>query len=153
MRSEYERWLDKVERIPWSGCWIWMGTTYRGGYGHFRRKWQGKWKMYKAHRFSYEYYNGQIPTGFLVRHTCDTTCCVNPDHLVIGTTQDNTDDRMSRGRHNGGKKLSGEAVRLIRLAWQLTPKKRGMMTKYAKHWDISVAQMSRILSNKSRSVE
>lgn len=34
----------------------------------------------------------------VVRHTCDNTRCINPDHLVGGTRGDNNRDRAERGR-------------------------------------------------------
>lgn len=33
-----------------------------------------------------------------MRHICDNTLCVRPDHLVIGTEADNTADMMLRDR-------------------------------------------------------
>lgn len=41
-------------------------------------------------------------TGLVVRHTCDNTRCINPEHLIIGTTQDNVDDKVRRGRQLRG---------------------------------------------------
>lgn len=34
----------------------------------------------------------------LTRHTCDNPQCCNPDHLVIGTHQENYEDMVARGR-------------------------------------------------------
>lgn len=34
----------------------------------------------------------------LTRHTCDNPQCCNPDHLIIGTHQENYDDMVTRGR-------------------------------------------------------
>lgn len=34
----------------------------------------------------------------LTRHTCDNPQCCNPDHLIIGTHQENYDDMVARGR-------------------------------------------------------
>lgn len=56
-----------------------------------------------------------------VRHTCDNSRCIEPTHLLLGTHQDNMDDRTSRGRHRGGKGdshgmavLTSEIVEAIR---------------------------------------
>ena len=150
MRSELDRFEEKIEKIPISGCWIWTGTTYRKGYGHFRRKVNGRWVMYKAHRFSYEQFIGPLPEGLNVLHHCDITCCVNPDHLFVGTLQDNHDDMIAKDRKIIGRNpkhqwLSKEIAEDIRAVWQTT----GMsQAELANEWGISTAQMSRILNNK-----
>lgn len=47
---------------------------------------------------SYEIHIGPVPEGLNVLHTCDNKPCINPDHLVVGTTQDNIDDMIVKGR-------------------------------------------------------
>ena len=87
-------------------------------------------KQYLAHRVSYETYKGPIPEGLLVRHRCDNPRCVNPEHLELGTYQDNSNDMVQRNRsyhggpgipakgiRNGNAKLPFAAVEKIRLAW------------------------------------
>lgn len=68
-------------------------------------------KVVGAHRLAYTEHHG-IPlssiAGQLVRHKCDVRNCVNPEHLELGTHQDNTDDRESRGRGAKGER-SGAA--------------------------------------------
>ncbi|MGV0949378.1 MAG: HNH endonuclease signature motif containing protein [Azonexus sp.] len=65
------------------------------GYG--QRKIKGKHHL--AHRLAYEEAHGPIPTGMVVRHTCDVKACVNPEHLIIGSYSDNALDAVERGLH------------------------------------------------------
>lgn len=83
---------------PNSGCWLWERPGLLGpmGYGHFR--YQG---VVAAHRASWLLYRGPIPMGLFICHKCDNPSCVNPDHLYLGTAQDNIADRDRRGRTGG----------------------------------------------------
>lgn len=87
MVEEFEK---RIERIPESGCWIWLGGLQPSGYGIFRRT--------RAHRLAWELYKGEIPDGKSVCHRCDIPSCVNPEHLFIGTQQENMVDAFKKGR-------------------------------------------------------
>lgn len=60
--------------------------------------------QHKAHRVAYMLHHGvrlDVGTGskgVVVRHKCDVKNCVNPDHLELGTQQDNINDKLERGR-------------------------------------------------------
>lgn len=91
--------LDRIARHSIqasSGCWLWTGTVSKAtGYGQIG--YEGK--MLLAHRASYMAYRGDIPEGIFVCHKCDVRNCVRPDHLFLGTRQDNTDDMMRKRRN------------------------------------------------------
>lgn len=148
--SEFERFISKV--IKSEDCWSWTGSTYRFGYGHFRRKINGKWVMYKAHRYSYEYFIGEIPSRALVCHKCDNPSCVNPKHLFTGSHKDNSDDMYRKGRKSKiirnpkHRLLSMDIAREIRLLKLNNPVLK--LRELAKMFDTSETQISRILNNK-----
>lgn len=79
---------------PMSGCWLWFCGVNEHGYGVF---WNGS-RIEKAHRFSLRAYRTGPTEDQDVRHNCDNPACVNPDHLLIGLTQDNVDDMWRRKR-------------------------------------------------------
>lgn len=97
------------ESLVKNSCWIWAKGKDRKGYGQFHF---GKHGTYKAHRVSYEIFNGVIPEKMHVCHTCDLPPCVNPDHLWIGTNQDNMKDKMIKGRHKGTKGRTWKKVKV-----------------------------------------
>lgn len=101
--SAVERFWSKVLPEPMSGCWLWEGSQYRNGYGGYTVKRQGRTKNYLAHRLAYQLANDVALTSDVVlRHTCDTRPCVNPDHLLPGTQFDNIHDAIRRGRFRTG---------------------------------------------------
>jgi len=119
-RGSYDDPLKDLDRKFWNyvekdnhnGCWIWMGSKRRRGYGRLR--FEGK--TVAAHRLSYKMAIGEDPGDKLVCHSCDVPSCVNPDHLFLGTYLDNNRDCVSKNRHRNSKKthcykghpLSGE---------------------------------------------
>ena len=92
MKTLEERFWEKVNKTI--DCWEWIGAIDRHGYGKFSIK----YKKYIAHRISWELHNGKIPKGICVLHRCDNRKCMNPEHLWLGTQQDNSDDMIRKGR-------------------------------------------------------
>jgi len=92
-----ERLLYNIEIITESGCWLWVGSLTTGGYGNLSVNYKNK----PCHRLSYTEFVGEIPEGMLVCHRCDVPSCINPNHLFLGTYQDNMDDMVKKGRARG----------------------------------------------------
>ncbi len=104
---------DNSVRVPESGCWIWIGSLNKYGYGRLTF---GAKTNIGAHRASYELRHGKIPDGLFALHRCDIKCCVNPDHIFIGTQQENMSDkvaknRQAKGHRHGMSRLSEEQAK------------------------------------------
>jgi hypothetical protein len=108
-RSLEARFMAKVKIDPISGCHNWTGAIAGGGYGQFGVG-RGS-KVCRAHRVAYELAHGPIPPGQIVRHECNNRRCVNPEHLTIGTHQDNMDDMTEALR--GRAKLTNRDVTTV----------------------------------------
>lgn len=115
MKTVQERFDEKYVIEQETGCWLWIGSRYRKGYGQLRI---GK-SMRAAHRVSWQLRHGEIPEGMFACHKCDVRNCVNPDHLFLGDHASNVADMMAKGRQakgeaSGPSKLNPDKVRAIR---------------------------------------
>lgn len=107
------RLLGKV--IQTDGCWEWIGCRDRRGYGRIGVGSRTEF----THRVMWRSVVSEIPTGVNVLHHCDNPSCVRPDHLFLGTQDDNMKDarnkgRVRKGEDHGMRKLSEEDVLRIR---------------------------------------
>jgi hypothetical protein len=91
-------------------CIEWGKARNNCGYG---LRWY-KGKVWKAHRAALDEL-GTLDPEKHVLHTCDNRACVNPNHLVQGSHQDNMADMRAKGRtwypfleFNGQKKTVPE---------------------------------------------
>lgn len=116
--GERQRVVTSTTFFDWAqskeGCWEWPFSRNRYGYGKCRLLGETV-----AHRVAYVLTRGPIPLGYLVCHRCDNPPCVRPDHLFLGTQQDNTADRDAKGRTSHGErrpssKLTADDARAIR---------------------------------------
>lgn len=108
-------WKYTTPKDP-DSCWLWQGSVNPNGYGIgcFKYKRQG------AHVIAYIVCIGPVPDGQYVLHTCDTRLCVNPAHLQLGSSRDNTIDAYTKGRR--GRVTPDEVRELRRLraeGWSL----------------------------------
>lgn len=151
-----ERVLDKVIPIPFSGCWIFMGATNHFGYGIAGTGGRGE-PVDRVHRIAYKYFKGEIPKGMFVCHTCDIPSCCNPDHLFLGTNQDNVNDMVKKKRNSKpprnphivgsahpGAKLTEDQVLEIRDLYR-----KGITQKIlAEQYGVARQSISKIVNNK-----
>ena len=79
------------------GCWKWLGSKYRNGYGKL-----GKTGV-MAHRIAYELTRGEVPKDMCLDHLCKQRDCINPDHLEIVTLTENVMRGESQAAQNGRK--------------------------------------------------
>lgn len=108
------------------GCHICTSHS-KDRYGYIKLKRDGK--SMNMHRWMYAQFVSMIPEGLIVRHKCDTPACINLEHLELGTHQDNTNDKLERGRYktseqkgssNNASKLTEDIVEVIRLDTEST---------------------------------
>lgn len=119
-----------------NACWPWTGAKNPQGYGNFRLR----SRQLRSNRIAWVIANGDIPAGIWALHHCDNTCCCNPSHLFLGTSQDNHDDMMRKNRHahgatHGTRTKPGALRSGDQHHWKLRPWliKRGTESWSAKH--------------------
>ncbi|MCA1633246.1 MAG: HNH endonuclease [Acidobacteria bacterium] len=105
-----ERFWSKVG-MKHKGCWVWQGQIGQAnGYGVTYRDGRHQY----AHRVAYELKYGAIPPGLRVCHACDNPPCCRPDHLFLGTQEENILDMRRKGRNPHPLKLTEQSVLDIR---------------------------------------
>lgn len=134
--------------IKEDGCHDWPGAVHKTGYGAT----YSRGKPIRAHRLSWEIHKGPIPDGLCVLHKCDNRRCINPEHLFLGTYQDNVNDMFAKGRDNKAKgaanwntKLTDDDVRRIREAKLFGAKE----AELSKVYGVSRAAIYRIFAGHS----
>lgn len=86
------------------GCFEWKARRNSDGYGKITLG-----RYFLAHRAAWWIHYGAVPEGLNVLHKCDNPACVNPDHLFLGTQNDNIQDMIRKGRKVYGVCPRGEA--------------------------------------------
>lgn len=153
MSDDYDRFMSKTQRSD-NGCLIWKAGKYPNGYGMF---WFES-RNHSAHRWIYEYYNGEIGNNKLfVCHKCDTPVCVEISHLFLGTQTDNLKDCYNKQRrvspYGKGEKhpnsiLTEEQVKFIKENY--VPRHKDFGTRaLSRKFNVGQKTISDLLNNKS----
>lgn len=159
--GDVERERDKPtwnHRGPYSGCWEWTGhVTNKGKKGREYGFVMAGGKRQIVSRLSWEAVNDEpIPPGIQVCHRCDNPRCWRPDHLFLGTSKENMEDRARKGRNNSNfaigfrlphTRLSEDEVTEIRSLWA-----SGSFTQVeiSQKFSITPNYVSEIINNKKR---
>lgn len=80
-----EFFLQRAVVVPIE-CWEWRGAKIASGYAVMGRAYRGGY----AHRWAYEHFVGPIPPGLCIDHMCENKGCVNPTHMRVLTSGQNS---------------------------------------------------------------
>jgi hypothetical protein len=99
-----------MERDALYGCWIWVDSLDRDGYGTI---WTGGPKQ--AHREFYKQLVGPVADGLVLDHLCRRRACVRPDHLepVKGAVNDSRRRWAVRARRETCPKGHGLSTSIV----------------------------------------
>lgn len=151
MRVTKENYFNNSYPEPNTGCWIYGGKLHPTlGYGCGSVYTDDGYRLCLSHRVSYYLFKGPFDRSLQVCHTCDNRWCINPDHLFLGTIQDNLKDMILKKRHQHGKthchaKLNDQSVREIKAKYS-----QGGHTYYslAKEYGVDHSSIYAVVKNK-----
>ena len=139
------RFWAKVDKTSSpNGCWLWTAATYPDGYGTFFVKGSN----FCAHRLSWELLFGSIPEGLCVCHRCDNPPCVNPEHLFLGTREENNHDRHRKGRTNASRGEDNKWAKLTKDGALFIKRSHERGVDLAKKFGVSSTTISKVRSGK-----
>lgn len=153
IRPLSERLWSLVVKRSANECWEWTGFVEKSGYPRIGSGMRHG-RSLRANRVVWELLKGKIPKGKLVCHSCDNRRCLNPNHLFLGTHQDNMTDMVRKGRslsgnsspaRNGHRKLVWSTVNEIR---RIYARSHPVQRRLAERFGVTPPTICNILKNK-----
>jgi len=143
LKNKFWQYVEDVSFSTDEDCWLWVGPKDKDNYG---RIWAIN-KECRAHRVSYWIYRDLCQSRLLLEskpkilHKCDSTSCINPNHLFKGTNWDNTLDMINKGRHPR-MKLKLDQIKEVKNLYSsgLTQE------EVARKFNVNQSQVSRIIN-------
>jgi hypothetical protein len=144
-----ERFYSKITIVtegPEKGCWKIDYCCNKQGYAIFNNV--------GAHRFMYLIWHQdeeEKMIGLDVCHTCDNRWCVNPDHLWLGTNEENMKDMVSKNRQAKGSKHGRSVLNeniINEILSNILNGKLAKITKIAEKYQVHEDTIYRIINNK-----
>jgi len=130
------------------GCLVWTGPKDACGYGKIRigSRTDNTRRTVGTHRLAWIEHFGPIPKGMCVCHKCDVRSCINPDHLFLGTHDENMKDAVRKGKFIARPTQITDDLchRAIQLAEKMTRR------AVAKETGISPTMVTMLVNRKTR---
>lgn len=151
------RFESKIERVPFSDCEYWVGSTLTDrngrdlGYGKWGYSVDGKRVHTSAHRYQWERHNGPIPDRMQVLHTCHQghNGCVALRHLKLGTHADNMRDKAMAGSVKGAKHPSAKLTDADVIAIRERRESGETLQSIADDYGVDISNIGHIVSRKT----
>jgi hypothetical protein len=100
-----EKFINTINQLvlnPTDKCVLYEVVNI-DGYGSIQCVENNVKKHYLAHRLSYSIANNvELTNDKIILHSCDVPNCVNPNHLRVGTHEDNVKDKVVKNRQAKG---------------------------------------------------